>query len=419
MPVQPVNPGTMKFVALHLLLFCFTLVRGQQRCVVMPLASGSAAAHIPGVLPNTLDARVAELMPATGGVLRIPVVVHVVYQNTAQNISDAQVVSGIAALNRDMRRRNADTAQTPAHFRKLAADMQIEFVLATTDPVGRATNGIVRKATTVREWGADDKIKLSAKGGSDAWDTRSYLNIWIGNMPRSLGYSTSPGGAPAADGIVITTSAFGTLGKTGPYNMGRTLVHEVGHWLGLKHIWGDESCGDDGITDTPKQAGFTSGCPSGRVSTCDNGTNGDMYMNFMDFTNDACMNLFTKGQKERARALFAKGGARASLVASKALAAPWAVAPQEQSTTLVPASEAPALHIFPNPATDQVVITGPKNKIGKLEVRNLFGRVIYLADYQGQPLRVHMQLWPAGVYQAVLIVNGNKLMTKIVRTSVQ
>lgn len=415
-PVQPVNPGTMKYIFLYLMLISALLVRGQIRCTAMPAAGHPAA--VSGLQPQSGDARLADLEPGTSPVLRIAVVVHVLYQHPTQNLSDAQIISGIAALNRDMRRRNADSVQTPARFRKLAADMQLEFVLAATDPWGHPTSGIVRKATTVKEWNADDRIKLGARGGSDAWDTRSYLNIWIGNMPRTLGYSTAPGGAPAADGIVINTTAFGTLGKSGAYNMGRTLVHEAGHWLGLKHIWGDESCGDDGVADTPQQAGFTSGCPSGIISTCDNGTNGDMYMNFMDFTNDACMNLFTRGQKDRARALFAKGGARASLLTGRGLATPWA-ADAEPELAQAAAADAVSLQVYPNPANGYVIVTGPGNKKGRLEVRNLFGLPLFQATYLGQPIRINLQHWPAGVYQAALVVDGQTAMAKIVRASVQ
>jgi hypothetical protein len=164
-------------------------------------------------------------------------VVHLLYNNAAQNISDAQIKSGIAALNRDFRKLNSDTASIPQAFKHLAADVEIEFHLATADPKGAATTGIVRKATGVPAWNMDDKIKLSAEGGDDAWDSRSYLNIWLGNTRRLLGYATPPGGEEHLDGLVINVTAFGTINTSGPYNLGRTAVHEAGHWLGLHHIW--------------------------------------------------------------------------------------------------------------------------------------------------------------------------------------
>lgn len=291
----------------------------------------------------------------TGGisVLRIPVVVHVLYNSPQQNISDAQVKSQIDALNRDFRRNNSDTTNTPQRFRSLAADTEIEFVLASADPSGRATNGIVRKQTNVKEWSMDDKIKLQSQGGDNAWDSRYYLNIWVGNM-RTLGYSSAPGSAAEKDGVVISYTAFGTINTSAPYNMGRTAVHEVGHWLGLKHIWGDTYCGDDAVEDTPKQGNFTAGCPSGFRTSCSNGTIGDMYMNYMDYTSDACINLFTNGQKSRMRYLFLPGGPRASLLQSKGLGDPW------NSTGETVAEETPAveskLKVYPNPAQSDITL---------------------------------------------------------------
>ncbi|HWJ89481.1 MAG TPA: hypothetical protein VNR87_00135, partial [Flavisolibacter sp.] len=126
-------------------------------------------------------------------VIRIPVVVHVLYKTTAQNISDEQIRSQIDALNRDFRRKNKDSINTPARFRNVAADVPIEFYLATADPKGRATNGILRKSTNVTYWSMDDKIKFTAQGGDDAWDTRYYLNFWVGNMVGVLGYASIPG----------------------------------------------------------------------------------------------------------------------------------------------------------------------------------------------------------------------------------
>ena len=232
-------------------------------------------------------------------VIRIPVVVHILYQNALQNISEAQVQSQIDVLNQDFRRKNSDTAITPAAFKGVAADVAIEFVLATADPAGRPTTGIVRKQTSVVSWQLNDKIKHAATGGSEGWDSRKYLNIWVGNLDKILGWASFPGGRPEDDGIVIAYDAFGTINVKQPYNLGRTAVHEAGHWLGLKHIWGDASCGDDGVEDTPKQSTYTVGCPTAFRSSCNNGPAGDMYMNFMDFTNDACLNLFTGGQRDR------------------------------------------------------------------------------------------------------------------------
>ncbi|MBP7166317.1 MAG: T9SS type A sorting domain-containing protein [Bacteroidia bacterium] len=234
-------------------------------------------------------------------VITIPVVVHVVYNTASQNISDAQINSQIAILNQDFRKLNADISLVPSVFTALTADCELEFCLAKRDPSGNATNGIVRKSTTVTSFSSNDNIKRSANGGSDAWNTSQYLNIWVGPLGGGLlGYAQFPGGTASTDGVVILHSAFGNTGTAAaPFNKGRTATHEIGHWLNLRHIWGDATCGNDQVTDTPTQQTSNFGCPSFPHVTCSNGPNGDMFMNYMDYTDDACMYMFTAGQKAR------------------------------------------------------------------------------------------------------------------------
>ncbi len=304
------------------------------------------------ILPG---AKAAQNGTAISQIIRIPVVVHVLYTTDAQNISETQIRSGIEALNRDFRRLNEDSSSTPDRFKGLAADTEIEFFLATADPKGRPTSGIERKKTSVTEWKMDDQIKSAVQGGADAWDANSYLNIWLGPMRNLLGYSSAPGGALQTDGIVINTPSFGTINAKAPYHLGRTVVHEVGHWLGLKHIWGDTYCGDDLVYDTPKQGNFTSGSPTGFRSSCSNGETGDMYMNYMDFTDDAAMNLFTKGQKERMRTLFNAGGPRSLLLSSKGLSKPWAAEEVALPETTKPIITS-GFKMYPNPTVGDVVL---------------------------------------------------------------
>lgn len=327
-------------------------------------------------------------------VFKIPVVVHVLYSSPSQNISDAQIKSQIEALNRDFRRDNWDTVNTPERFKSLAADVQIEFALATADPTGRSTDGIVRKQTRVLGWKSDDKIKSSAEGGSDPWDSRYYLNIWVGNLQYVIGYSTLPGGPAEKDGVVIATSVFGTIGKEGAYNLGRTTVHEVGHWLGLKHIWGDYYCGDDLVDDTPKQGNFTPGCPHTFRSSCNNGSSGDMYMNYMDYTGDACLNLFTQGQKDRMRSLFSSGGPRNSLLFSKGLNKPWV-----EGAPLVEQPFLPFAKLYPNPATNEVVLNLDEKWIGRqLRIANANGVVISTLTILSKNQKIGLMALRAGMY---------------------
>ena len=281
----------------------------------------------------------------------IPVVVHILYHESSENLSDESVISQIKVLNDCFRRDNADSVKTPQRFAGLAADCQIEFQLATSDPLRRPTSGIVRKYTPVKQWTMDDNMKFTAKAGDDAWDPSQYLNIWVCNLGRTAGYASFPGDAMEKDGVVISHRVFGVNTFAG-YEMGKTAVHEVGHWLGLRHIWGDDYCGDDLVGDTPRQSSYTPGCPSGIRQSCSNGADGDMYMNYMDITFDKCVNLFTKGQKQRMLAVLKPGGARHSILNSKGLLPPL--------TSEIPLPEEPPrwLHpqLYPNPATNSLTL---------------------------------------------------------------
>jgi hypothetical protein len=345
---------------------------------------------------------------SAAAVIRIPVVIHIIYNTASQNISDEQVRSQIAALNRDFRRKNADTSNTPERFRSVAADAGIEFFLATADPYGGPTNGIVRKQTTVADWSADDKVKFAIQGGSNAWDSRSYLNIWVCNLRRITGYSSAPGSPTQTDGIVIGFSAFGN--GSAPYNMGRTAVHEVGHWLGLKHIWGDSYCGDDGIDDTPQQGNFTPGCPTGFRSSCNNGTTGDMYMNFMDFTYDACINLFTIGQKNRMRACFSEGGPRNSLLFSKGLNQPWTEGGQAEDIRI---ESKPELTIYPNPVVSElkVKLDAINATAGEIRIVNMNGVNVMRSKLVAGTHTFNLSSLPSGQYM-VIIYGGEKVQSR-------
>jgi hypothetical protein len=255
--------------------------------------------------------------------LTIPVVVHVIYNTDLENVSDEQVQSQIDALNRDFNNLNTDSLKTDHAFYPLVGNIGIKFELATKDPSGKITTGITRTKTSKTSWIEDDlnkdNMKFSNSGGIENWDPKRYLNIYTVRFDDTvglLGYAYFPedlANYPETDGVVIDFRCFGTKGTSGiegftPYNLGRTVTHEVGHWLGLFHIWGDKVfetdkvCGDDKIADTPPAEGDNTGNPVFPFrpnNKCGSDKNGEMYMNYMDYVHDKSMVMFSKGQVTR------------------------------------------------------------------------------------------------------------------------
>ncbi len=273
----------------------------------------------------------------SSSVITIPTVVHIVWYEgaTNSNVSDEQIYSQIEALNLAFRKQNENAQNIRSVFEDLAADVEIEFCLAQVDPNGNPTDGITRTRTDTRTFdicgtrdivGQDcELMKYSNKGGRSGWPSDEYLNIWVVNDMSDgvLGYAYLPGTAPnsAVDGFVVIHRAFGTMGSArSPYNGGATSVHEIGHWLGLRHPWGsgddNSNCNaDDGISDTPKIDGSNYTCNKNRNS-CGSGQTGDlpdMVENFMDYTDDACTSMFTHGQKTRMRSIIEGNGYHSSV----------------------------------------------------------------------------------------------------------
>ncbi|MDQ0850494.1 hypothetical protein QFZ65_002432 [Arthrobacter sp. B3I9] len=268
---------------------------------------------------------------ARSGVTTIPIVVHVVHNpaDPSQNISETQVHNQIEVLNQDFRASNSDVSQVPAVWTDRVADCNIEFQLAAQDPDGNPTDGITRTPSTVPFFTTElDDVKSSGTGGADPWPSDDYLNLWVCTELRDgigrviLGYAQFPGGPPTTDGVVIAGFCFGTGGTAQPpFDLGRTATHEIGHWLDLRHIWGDDrgSCsGSDLVDDTPNQADATFNKPSFPQTSCNNGPDGNMFMNYMDYTDDAAMFMFTHGQSRRMDACLE--GARASFLTAPAFA---------------------------------------------------------------------------------------------------
>jgi hypothetical protein len=239
---------------------------------------------------------------------KIPVVVHVLINQAADDISDAQIESQIEVLNEDFGGKNDDLENVPGPFKESIGSTGLEFYLAEVDPAGAARKGILRINTSVPSFGVDDGMKAAATGGNDPWDTERYLNLWVCRLGGGLlGYAQFPGGDPATDGVVVTTSAFGRRGSAeDPFNLGRTATHEVGHYLNLSHVWGESrwpTCTDsDFVNDTPNQYGPNTGKPTFPAASCGNTPHGDMFVNFMDYVDDDTMVMFTKEQVLRMHA---------------------------------------------------------------------------------------------------------------------
>ena len=238
------------------------------------------------------------------GKIQIPVVVNVLYRTAAENISLTQIQSQIDVLNKDFNATNSDFNQVPTVFSGVKANVGISFVL----------DAVYRKSTTKTSWGTRDAMKKSTQGGINPTSPTTKLNLWVCTIGGGiLGYAQFPGGSSATDGVVIDSKYLGTTGTaTAPFNKGRTATHEVGHWMNLRHIWGDTTCGSDLVSDTPTHNTANYGLPAfPHYSTC-TGTPIEMTMNYMDYTDDAGMYMFSNGQKSRMLAIFASGGSRFS-----------------------------------------------------------------------------------------------------------
>ncbi len=278
----------------------------------------------------------------------IPVVVHVIHEGEAvgvgNNISEAQILSQIRVLNEDFNRENIDADNTPGIFVSVASSISVEFKMAIRDPDGAqmAEPGINRVNASAEGWGefpySVDLMQLVVKPNT-IWNPEEYLNIWVVPIEDGiLGYAQFPegstlNGVPSpnfnetadTDGVVVLTESFGSnydaAGEliADPYDLnvydrGRTLTHEIGHFFGLRHVWGDSNCGNDFVSDTPTQLTSNGGCPSFPQSSC--GNTSDMFMNYMDFTLDVCMNLFTQGQVDRMITVLDNSPRRTELLSS-------------------------------------------------------------------------------------------------------
>lgn len=371
-------------------------------------------------------------------IFRIPVVFHVVHNTSDQNLDDSLMLNQIEVLNQDFRRQNADTGNTRNVFKSVAADAGIEFFLASEDPNGNATTGITRTSTNIAAFSAlgfggtpIDSVKKTSGGGITAWDTDRYLNIWICNIEdifgQVLGFAYPPEDAPnfpndslfptsqdtTLHGIVIHYAVFGRnnpLAVDSPFNhsnRGRTVVHEVGHYMGLAHIWGnvtffdpDGCLLDDGVADTPNSADNSqqAGCDLTK-NTCHDDVPDmpDMFENYMDYSKEECQNVFTQGQV---------GVMRATLTTSrKELPQIYVVPPVNSGIGNV--GNAFSMNVYPNPAQDKINILFGTEKVQQIILSDLVGKTWMTLTEPAKNTTLDVSSLPTGVYTVTAqSVNG-------------
>jgi hypothetical protein len=351
--------------------------------------------------------------------INLPIVVHVLYFDESENISDEQIHSQIEVLNQDFNALNTNYDETPAPFQALRANVGIKFCLASKDPDGNSTTGITRKKVDIREIGETNAF-YSEEEGTAAWDVNKYINIWLAAQGEgSLGFASLPGTAdpPESDGIVIPSQYFGTIGTVqdfAPNHLGRTATHEMGHYLGLEHIWGNGQSGcdiDDNIEDTPLQFTESSECNTfPKFDQCTENGNGIMYMNYMDYSDDACMTMFSIGQGNVMKGVV-MGGPRSSLLES-------GMTNCESTTTSTKNIISNQLSIYPNPTNDFIRLEledGNALINAKLEIIDITGRT-HIVQPQINNKVINVSSLSNGVYILKIIsdnkIYSNKLMIR-------
>ncbi|MGI8893372.1 MAG: M43 family zinc metalloprotease [Bacteroidia bacterium] len=347
----------------------------------------------------------------------IPVVFHVIYANNNQNISDARILAQLDVMNRDYTRTNADTTNTPPAFLSVAANSEIQFCLALTDPDGNPTTGITRTQTTLSGFQyngpSNQPLKFTAQGGKDIWPRNEYLNIWVVNfLDQTLGYAQFPGGTANTDGVVVDYRSVGgplSPGTSVPYHLGRTVTHEIGHWLGVYHTFQNGCAGTtpsncatagDQVCDTPPVSNSTFFCPSNKNSCTESPDFPDMVTNFMDYTDDPCMNIFTQGQKVRMQATL--NTIRSSLLSAQAC-----------NFVGINSLEAfdNSIKIFPNPSSGNFTVNTAFNEQTSISIYvfNILGEKVFEINKQNlmrSKLEIDLSNHSTGIYNVVFESNG-------------
>ncbi|MDP2387256.1 MAG: M43 family zinc metalloprotease [Bacteroidota bacterium] len=373
------------------------------------------------IVQNWIAANKSSLK-TMGGIITIPVVFHVVYKNATQNIADSNIFRQLTELNECYRKQNSNFSQTRPVFDSIGADVQIEFCLAQFDPNGNPTQGITR--TSAPSSAAFDplfnmdKVKSSATDGVDPWPTDQYLNIWVCDMsffgvPFVLGYATFPGSDPALDGVVIQYDFIGHQNNGTSNNLGKTTVHEVGHWLGMRHIWGDGQqssplCDSTDYVDDTPNADTASQQTCMIKNSCSNESPfwsnagidpPDMIENYMDYSYDACMTMFTYGQK--ARMLGFLNTIRSGLITSPAGCNPIGLDEHKKNSTL--------LSVFPNPANTNVTLNLIKEGSYSVRLTDVLGKELKVLNVIEKKASIDLSSFPSGVIFYSISENGHVL----------
>jgi hypothetical protein len=343
----------------------------------------------------------------------IPVVIHVLWHDSIENISDAAILSQLDVLNQDYSRTNSDASLTPSLWQSIAVNTDFKFCFAKRKPDGTHTNGIERKQTTVVAWSPDDAMKHAASDGLDVWDRNQYLNIWVVNFSNNvLGYSELPGSPADIDGVAIAYEAFGKYETylSPQYNLGRTTTHEIGHWFGLLHTWGDDggNCNNsDSVADTPNQGLEDYGCPTfPKTDACSPSSPGIMFMNYMDYSDDVCMNMFTAGQVARMTATL--NAYRPSIITSPGCA----------SVGIDEIDLYEFITVFPNPAAEEVFLSVnfPQFTDLKYSVNNLLCETVISGEEKNvssSRIKINVSALATGMYVLLLRTDEGVLSKKI------
>lgn len=363
----------------------------------------------------------------TGSVVTIPVVFHIIYNTPSQNIPDARIYEQLEVLNKDYSRTNADAGNTRSQFLGVAANTQIQFCLAQRTPQGNPTTGILRISTS------STYLPSNPSTLSTEWDRTKYFNVYVGNLSGStLGYAYLPATAsPGTDHAVILFSAIGgpnNPGTINPYHLGRTLTHEAGHWFNLQHTFSGgcsgltaTTCtsGGDYVCDTPPVSSSAFGCPGNNPNTCTETSPFpppytsdmvNMYENYMDYTDDNCMNIFTSGQATRMNSAITLY--RSGLLSSNGCV----------PVGLEEALNGSFVSVSPNPSHGefQLQFMLPVNLSVDISVVDLRGVQIFKGTYDASmnsTVKLDLSDFPSGVYQLVVQTERGQLVKKLVKVS--